>query len=304
MEHGTSLVLEKVVAALIIVSLSLTFGFLPLLISRRYSLHPGVSTEAALLGRRSLPPSLLSFLLNLGGGVLLANCFCHWLPEVRDGLTDSNIYSVLPLAEVMMCSGFLAVMAVEVSLHHCLDRDRKEESEGREEAQSLVRTVFVLLALSFHSVVEGLALALERESAGVWLNTGATSLHKFVIAFSLGVELVASEVRQARYNISISIFSLAPALGCLIGLSVEKLAVSPEGLQVLPLQLLQGLATGTIVYIIFFEIFPKAQKTGGSGIQHTVAITLGFALFLPSLYFHSGHDEGSSALCGNSSDSH
>merc|ERR1711962_694106 len=123
-------------AALLIVSLSLAFGFLPLLISRRYALNPGVATEAALLGRRSLPPSILSFLLNLGGGVLLANCFCHWLPEVREGLTDTDIDSVLPLAEVMMCSGFLVVMAVEVSLQHCFNR--------------------------------------------------ATSLHKFVIAFSLG----------------------------------------------------------------------------------------------------------------------
>ena len=28
---------------------------------------------------------VLSMLLNFGGGVLFANCFCHWLPEVREG---------------------------------------------------------------------------------------------------------------------------------------------------------------------------------------------------------------------------
>ena len=32
--------------------------------------------------------SLLPFLLDLGGGLLLANCLCHWLPEVRVGLTQ------------------------------------------------------------------------------------------------------------------------------------------------------------------------------------------------------------------------
>ena len=34
------------------------------------------------------------------------------------------------------------------------------------------RTVFVVMALSFHSTIEGLALALEDEASGVWLNTG------------------------------------------------------------------------------------------------------------------------------------
>ena len=43
---------------------------------------------------------VLSFLLNLGGGVLLANCLCHWLPEVRAGLQHSDLDTVLPLAEV------------------------------------------------------------------------------------------------------------------------------------------------------------------------------------------------------------
>ena len=31
---------------------------------------------------------VLSFLMNVGGGVLLANCFLHWLPEVREGVTQ------------------------------------------------------------------------------------------------------------------------------------------------------------------------------------------------------------------------
>ena len=34
---------------------------------------------------------VLSMLLNFGGGVLIANCFCHWLPEVREGLSRLEI---------------------------------------------------------------------------------------------------------------------------------------------------------------------------------------------------------------------
>ena len=51
-------------------------------------------------GRLRLQNVVLSFLLNLGGGVLLANCLCHWLPEVRAGLHHSDLDTFLPLAEV------------------------------------------------------------------------------------------------------------------------------------------------------------------------------------------------------------
>ena len=36
---------------------------------------------------------------------------------------------------------------------------------------------------------------------------------------------------------------------------------------------------------MFFEIIPKAKAVGGTGKQHILAMILGFAIFLPSLYF-------------------
>ena len=69
---------------------SLLFGYAPLLLSQRYDLaslnsgaqQPLVGGLSSGRGGRALLASLLS----LGGGVLLANSFCHWLPEVREGL--------------------------------------------------------------------------------------------------------------------------------------------------------------------------------------------------------------------------
>jgi hypothetical protein len=48
---------------------------------------------------------------------------------------------------------------------------------------------------------------------------------------------------------------------------------------------ISGIATGTVVYVVFFEIFPKGKEIGGTGFQHIVAMTLGFAIFVPSLFF-------------------
>ena len=135
---------------------------------------------------------VLSFLLNLGGGVLIANCFCHWLPEVREGIDHQEIDTFLPLAEVVMCAGFFFISALEEILHHFLHPHKKkmaklkqeiiqetyfsvvtvtsyatdnidgqQENEEKEcertaaQIKAAIRTVFVLFALSFHSIVEG-----------------------------------------------------------------------------------------------------------------------------------------------------
>ena len=63
------------------------------------------------------------------------------------------------------------------------------------QTKSAIRTFFVVAALSFHSVIEGMTLGLEDDDSGIWMSFLAISLHKFVIAFSVGVELLASEVR-------------------------------------------------------------------------------------------------------------
>ena len=52
-----------------------------------------------------------------------------------------------------------------------------------------------------------------------------------------------------------------------------------------PHNLFEGIATGTIIYVVFFEIFPKAKTVGGTGTQHILAMVLGFVIFIPSLYF-------------------
>ena len=45
----------------------------------------------------------------------------------------------------------------------------------------------------------------------------------------------------------------------------------------------EAIATGTVIYVIFFEIFPKAKDIGGTGFQHVISMLVGFAIFLPSL---------------------
>ena len=79
------------------------------------------------------------------------------------------------------------------------ENDIGTENHQGQETKSLLRTAFVVASLSFHSAITGLTLGLEEEASGVWINLAAIASHKFVIAFSVGVEMVSSKVCHYIY---------------------------------------------------------------------------------------------------------
>jgi hypothetical protein len=99
----------RIVSAVLTVTLSVAFGFLPALLAWRCA-HvlptppaAGHDSNSGKAGRNRW----LAFLLNLGGGVLLANCFCHWLPEVREGSVEIHNTTLL----IVFPSEMTSVMA-------------------------------------------------------------------------------------------------------------------------------------------------------------------------------------------------
>ena len=44
--------------------------------------------------------------------------------------------------------------------------------------------------------------------------------------------------------------------------------------------LLQGLATGTLLYVVFFEILERQRACGHSGLRQYIAVLLGFLVML------------------------
>lgn len=126
--------IAKIISATLVLLMSLLFGYLPVLISKKF---PLLTPKDPAFNKKALRNILFSFLLNFGGGVLFANCFCHWLPEVREGkkiviqkpsflkrkisfvaIEHKNIDSVIPLTEVVTCSGFFLVSFLEELIHH------------------------------------------------------------------------------------------------------------------------------------------------------------------------------------------
>ena len=74
---------DKIIVGFLVVTLSAVFGYLPVLLAAKCGLeadHPPTKKT-----KKKMKNVIMSFLLNFGGGVLTANAFCHWLPEVREG---------------------------------------------------------------------------------------------------------------------------------------------------------------------------------------------------------------------------
>lgn len=147
---------------------------------------------------------------------------------------------------------------------------------------SSLRSLMLLLALSFHSIFEGLAIGLQEESSSLISIFIAVILHKAVMAFSLGLNIAQSSMSVKSFVISNLAFSLASPLGLVIGIFV---ADQPSSLpQNIANGVLQGIAAGTFLYITFFEVLPHELNVPSKRLWKVLFVILGFAAICGLLF--------------------
>ncbi|CRK88730.1 CLUMA_CG002598, isoform A [Clunio marinus] len=154
---------------------------------------------------------------------------------------------------------------------------------------SSIRGLLIVMALSVHEVFEGLAVGLEDTTSNVWYMFGSISAHKVVIAFCIGVELMVHKTKTWLLVLYIFIYAIVSPLGIGIGIILSN-GDDPEAFDVASV-ILQGLASGTLLYVIFFEILSKHKD----GIIQFLAVVFGFFLMFGLKFIgghsHSHHDD-------------
>ncbi|VDP77489.1 unnamed protein product [Echinostoma caproni] len=154
---------------------------------------------------------------------------------------------------------------------------------------SWIRVMILLFAISLHSVFEGMALGLTGSLTSLLTLFAALSLHKLIIAISIGINL-ATETSESNQqsahqrrklfiyqSLAVLTFAGASPLGVLIGWAVTNQSESVEFL--LTQAILQGLACGTFCYVVFCELLPKElQEEKGDKPGKFFFLVLGFAL--------------------------
>jgi zinc transporter 1/2/3 len=137
---------------------------------------------------------------------------------------------------------------------------------------SSVRGFLLVLALSLHELFEGLAIGLQTSTSHVWYMLGAVSSHKLVLAFCVGIALVSSRTKFILSLMYISTFALVSPLGVGIGIGLSE--GGDDG--ALTNVILQGISTGTLLYVVFFEVLQREHSSKNYGLLRLLAILVGF----------------------------
>ncbi|KAG4076781.1 hypothetical protein HA402_009127 [Bradysia odoriphaga] len=146
---------------------------------------------------------------------------------------------------------------------------------------SSLRGLLIVLALSVHELFEGLAVGLEDTPATVWYMFGAVAAHKLVLAFCVGVELIVAKTQKWLAFVYVFTFAAVSPMGIGIGILISGESTTTGLISAI----LQGLASGTLLYVVFFEILQK----GRSGILQFFAVIFGYSLMF-GLTFITGHE--------------
>ncbi|XP_013098684.2 zinc transporter ZIP1-like [Stomoxys calcitrans] len=301
---------EKLIAMLIFCLGSFLFGMLPATISRT---------------NRQRFPLTMSLMLCFGGGVLLATSLIHILPDVRDAMASN-------WAEITFCGGFLLIYFVDEVLHYFLIGTPQpqlvdarssitsssygtinnesnallpnapnqnidsinastHQSENHTKFHS-ISTIGLIVALSVHSTIEGIAIGVQNTPSEVLFLMGAVACHKFVMAFCLGLQMISNLSGNVKgHLIGISVFGFGAAVG--IGLGMLLVDIPSLVLSVTALSIIQGIAGGTLLYVTVCEIIPREKVSAHknsrrkiAGIAQFLALMLGFSLMvLINFYF-------------------
>jgi len=170
--------------------------------------------------------------------------------------------------------GVEAVQGISNEVHQGHDG----HSHGHSHAvfnHSSLRSVMLLLALSFHSVFEGLAIGLQNSTSHMMTVFIAVITHKAVMAFSLGLNIAQSDLSVKAFVWSNVLFSLSSPVGVAIGIALSDLP--PSLPQEICNGVLQGIAGGTFLYITFFEVLPHELNKPGSRPWKVFFVILGYA---------------------------
>lgn len=142
-----------------------------------------------------------------------------------------------------------------------------------------VQGLLTVLALSFHAIFEGLAVGLEPSISSVIYLAAAIATHKLVIAFCVGMELYVAGASTKTTLGYLSIFSMVTPIGIAVGLALGHFKNDSENLGPAP-TILQGMAAGTLLYVVFFEVLARERANEKSGLLQLAAIIVGFMLML------------------------
>ncbi|VDL76404.1 unnamed protein product [Nippostrongylus brasiliensis] len=163
-----------------------------------------------------------------------------------------------------------------------------------------VRSITFVLALSIHSVIEGVALGVGDNASETTALFVSLLVHKLIVAFSVGLQLARTHAHQLHWVVA-SVFTLAlmSPLGALVGMVVQSAAANSFSKDV-AIAVLQGLAVGTFLYVTFFEVLLHERDNEHPNLLKLLFMLIGFSL-IGLLRLVDNHEHGDFLLASDNS---
>jgi zinc transporter 1/2/3 len=98
-----------------------------------------------------------------------------------------------------------------VVVHHHDHHHHVMEDESR--TLPSIQGLFIIMGLSLHEILEGVAIGLEETEGDVWSLFAAVATHKFVITFCVGMDMASNGVKTSLQICYMLILSLVSSIG-------------------------------------------------------------------------------------------
>lgn len=275
----------KASVALILCLCSFATGLSPLKFANRWR------SSSPSRVRISRKPTVSSLLLCFGGGVLLFTALVSMQPDVRRSVHVLQSAARLPdtdhLGDLIFCAGFFAVFFIDETLNMTRGRDRRPGSAAVAAVRpprtpKSFRILFAVVALSFQEALIGLSFGMETVGPdnGVWCTYAAASANKLIVAFCLGMELAWSGARNSAIVASSAVFAAVTPVGVAVGMALSQCcsdAAADHSSQGVMHVISQGLAAGSLAFVVFLEVLPRNKH---AGFKHLLSTIVGFFVML------------------------
>ena len=237
----------KIVAGLSIFGIAIVGGMIPILVARQQASRRYLSLGNA-----------------LAGGIFLGVGFVHLLPEADEALRKLVDYPLAPL-----------LAALGVGLLLLVDRvflESRNSMLGREDERT--RPPFyafvLLIVLSVHSIIAGMALGLQPEAAAALVVMLGILFHKGSAAFALIV--TAHSAGNRKLWQTLWLFSVMTPLGIVFGTVAGQVF---EGRTALIFEgSFNAVAAGTFIYVAVMDVLDAEMSRERDRIAQYVRSSL------------------------------
>lgn len=264
---------------------------------------------------KDVNPRITSVLNLFAGGIFFAGSILHLLPDAVNNQALACLSSEKEnklWAYFFYGVGFLLILFIEMFAHELEGKSSEHEhgqhSSAHEHIPLVINTVkssssiaeecaggsvshahihgvlgdinaitlIVFISLSFHSLMEGVAIGSQMKIA--WDIALAVIAHKSLAAFALGLEFVSHRVPRPKFLCFITLFSLMTPIGIWIG-SLTVTGTSEDGKDSLASGICTALSGGTFLFVAVMETIPQELQNRQDQLCKSIALCLGFGFF-------------------------